>query len=147
MTDSPGWASQYPGPDEEADALVAQAMRHKPRPIEWANLSPSEQGDQLDDLAGKAAGEGELDTAALNSYIDEQLAKDDLDKLDEQSGLDQRDEAGQRDDLDKLDQQSGLDQQSALDEQSGLDQRVEAAAPAKATTPAAAPDLTSLLPR
>ena len=32
--------------------------------------------DQLDDLADNAAGGGELDTAALNAYIDEQNAKD-----------------------------------------------------------------------
>ncbi|MEE4023928.1 polyketide synthase Pks13 [Gordonia sp. PKS22-38] len=32
--------------------------------------------DQLDDLAQNAAGGGELDTAALNAYIDEQNAKD-----------------------------------------------------------------------
>ncbi|MFW0786237.1 polyketide synthase Pks13 [Gordonia sp. CPCC 206044] len=32
--------------------------------------------DQLDDLAENAAGGGELDTAALNAYIDEQNAKD-----------------------------------------------------------------------
>uniref|UniRef100_UPI003D8B35C1 polyketide synthase Pks13 n=1 Tax=Gordonia sp. B7-2 TaxID=3420932 RepID=UPI003D8B35C1 len=32
--------------------------------------------DQLDDLASNAAGGGELDTAALNAYIDEQNAKD-----------------------------------------------------------------------
>ncbi|GAC50539.1 polyketide synthase Pks13 [Gordonia aichiensis] len=57
--------------------LQLQAMRQ-------ANLADVEKfvafavthRDQLDDLAGKAAGEGELDTAALNSYIDEQLAKD-----------------------------------------------------------------------
>ncbi|WP_431818484.1 polyketide synthase Pks13 [Gordonia jacobaea] len=98
--------------------LQLQAMRQ-------ANLSDVEKfvafavthRDQLDDLAGKAAGEGELDTAALNSYIDEQLAKDDLDKLDQREELDQRETA---------------------------DQRVETAAPAKATEAAApAPDLTS----
>ena len=32
--------------------------------------------DQLDSLAENAAGEDELDTAALNAYIDEQIAKD-----------------------------------------------------------------------
>ncbi len=32
--------------------------------------------DQLDDLAANAAGEGELDTASLNAYIDEQIAKE-----------------------------------------------------------------------
>ncbi|GED96338.1 polyketide synthase Pks13 [Gordonia crocea] len=32
--------------------------------------------DQLDDLAENAAGEGELDTAAINAYIDEQIAKE-----------------------------------------------------------------------
>ncbi len=50
MVNPPGWASEYPGPDEEADALVAQALRHKPRPVEWADLSPSEEADQLDAL-------------------------------------------------------------------------------------------------
>ncbi|OBA35146.1 polyketide synthase Pks13 [Gordonia sp. 852002-51296_SCH5728562-b] len=131
--------------------LQLQAMRQ-------ANLSDVEKfvafavthRDQLDDLAGKAAGEGELDTAALNSYIDEQLAKDDLDKLDQRSGVDQQEKADQRGDLDKLDQQGALDQQEKadqrddldkLDQQSRLDQRDEA--DQRATTPAAAPDLTS----
>ena len=50
MADRPGWASEHPDPDEEADALVAQAMRHKPRPIEWASLTPSEEADHLDEL-------------------------------------------------------------------------------------------------
>ena len=50
MADGPGWASEYTDPDEEADALVAQAMHHKPRPIEWASLTPSEEADRLDDL-------------------------------------------------------------------------------------------------
>ena len=119
--------------------LQLQAMRQ-------ANLSDVEKfvafavthRDQLDDLAGKAAGEGELDTAALNSYIDEQLAKDDLDKLD------QRETADQRGDLDKLDQREELDQRSEVDQREELDQRVETAAPAKAAEVAApAPDLTS----
>jgi hypothetical protein len=50
MSDAPGSAAEYPSPDEEADALVARALRHKPRPIEWANLTPSEEADQLDEL-------------------------------------------------------------------------------------------------
>lgn len=50
MADGPGWASEYTDPDEEADALVAQAMHHKPRPIEWASLTPSGEADRLDDL-------------------------------------------------------------------------------------------------
>ena len=43
-------ASQNPSPDEEADALVAQVLHHKPRPIEWANLTASEEADQLEQL-------------------------------------------------------------------------------------------------
>ena len=50
MADRPGWASEHLDPDEDADDLVAQAMRRKPRPIEWASLTPSEEADQLDDL-------------------------------------------------------------------------------------------------
>ena len=57
--------------------LQLQAMRQ-------ANLADVEKfvqfavthRDQLDDLSSNAAGEGELDTAALNAYIDEQIAKE-----------------------------------------------------------------------
>jgi len=57
--------------------LQLQAMRQ-------ANLADVEKfvafavthRDQLDELSATAAGEGELDTAALNAYIDDQLAKD-----------------------------------------------------------------------
>ncbi|WP_132992773.1 polyketide synthase Pks13 [Gordonia zhaorongruii] len=57
--------------------LQLQAMRQ-------ANLSDIEKfvafavthRDQLEDLNSRAAGEGELDTAALNAYIDEQIAKE-----------------------------------------------------------------------
>jgi hypothetical protein len=50
MSDPRPWAAGYPDPDAEADVLVQQALHNKPRPIEWARLTTSEEADQLDDL-------------------------------------------------------------------------------------------------
>ncbi|MFW0797580.1 polyketide synthase Pks13 [Gordonia sp. CPCC 205515] len=51
---------------EDVTKFVAYAVEHR---------------DELDDLADNAAGGGELDTAALNAYIDEQNAKREADPV------------------------------------------------------------------